>query len=972
MSDRGAGFARDRRWPDLRAFGISTRCAVSARSVISTRCGRGFALPTVVLLLSLVAAAVFLLTREAATALQRPARSLDAAQARYTAEAGFNHAKWVLDRNTTCSGYTNVTAALPSGDSYVTTVAPSNGSPVTISSTATTAGGAIQTYARNLTVFQPISEVLQPGPAMGVDTSLWDGANSGNNFGATDYISVNNAVAERTALIRFNLSRVPVNAQISSAVLELYLVAGQVVSAGVVDVHRASRAWVEGDKDGSAPPGGGGATYESYDGQTNWVTPGGDYESAVLASVTIPSLNPKWYTWDVTQAAKAWHSGTVPNYGLLVRASAGTVDKVEFRSSDHADFAPKLSITYGCACGETCIAVASDILLSTDTAATLGSLSFTDRDLVQYDPGGDIAGLFFAGAATTLNSDIAAVHLLANGHLVLAANGSPDTTLGGVTFQAGDLVDYDPVADAATLIFDGDALFTDPAEKIGSVHVLDNHNLILSTETPAILGGLSFTDRDLVEYDPETDTATLFFDGNPTTLAVDITAVHQLANGHLVLAADGNPDATLGGVTFQRDDLVDYDPVLDTATLIFDGNALFTDPLERITSVHIGPGSGSVDGSVAHWKLDEVAGSVAADSVGAYDGALTSSPAWVPGAIDGGLDFDGIDDYVDAGAFDVSGSGLTLMAWFNAQTIAPNDPRFISKADGTNASDAWWQLSTTDVGSDRYLRMRIKAGGITTTFADSTVILTPGRWTFVVGTYDNASGDMKLYVDGSEVASGIHAAGGPLDTDPGVSVAIGANGTAERFFDGVLDDARVYDRAVTATAIEDLYIGSGVCAATVEDDFESNDYSGSTGTLTWATDWLEINEADGPGAGDERVATENGSRAVRVRDNDGGGEGVQREANLSGYTSAALSFDFKREALDDTNDYATLDISSDGGTNWTELDRFAGPGNETQFKAASYNIGAYLAPNTRIRFRTSPSMGGTDRVWFDNIKICLN
>ena len=77
-------------------------------------------------------------------------------------------------------------------------------------------------------------------------------------------------------------------------------------------------------------------------------------------------------------------------------------------------------------------------------------------------------------------------------------------------------------------------------------------------------------------------------------------------------------------------------------------------------------------------------------------------------------------------------------------------------------------------------------------------------------------------------------------------------------------------------------------------------------------------------------------------------------------------------ALDDTNDYATLDISSDGGMNWIELDRFAGPGNETQFTAASYNIGAYLAPNTRIRFRTSPFMGGSDRVYFDNVKICLN
>ena len=187
------------------------------------------------------------------------------------------------------------------------------------------------------------------------------------------------------------------------------------------------------------------------------------------------------------------------------------------------------------------------ITLSTDSAATLGGLSFADVDLAEYDPGTGTANLYFEGGLTTLNVDITAVHVLTNGHLVLAAKGNPDATLGGVTFQAGDLVDYDPVADSATLIFDGNARFTDPSEKITSVHVLDNGHLILSTDSPANLGGLSFTDIDLVEYDPLTDTASLFFDGSPTTLNVDITAVHVLTNGHLVLAAKGNPDATLGG-----------------------------------------------------------------------------------------------------------------------------------------------------------------------------------------------------------------------------------------------------------------------------------------------------------------------------------------------------------------------------------------------------------------------------------------
>ena len=64
---------------------------------------------------------------------------------------------------------------------------------------------------------------------------------------------------------------------------------------------------------------------------------------------------------------------------------------------------------------------------------------------------------------------------------------------------------------------------------------------------------------------------------------------------------------------------------------------------------------------------------------------------------------------------------------------------------------------------------------------------------------------MKLYLDGVEVASGSHAVGGALDTNASVPVAIGANGTAERFFNGILDDVAFYDYALPAGEIADLY-----------------------------------------------------------------------------------------------------------------------------------------------------------------------
>jgi hypothetical protein len=208
---------------------------------------------------------------------------------------------------------------------------------------------------------------------------------------------------------------------------------------------------------------------------------------------------------------------------------------------------------------------------------------------------------------------------------------------------------------------------------------------------------------------------------------------------------------------------------------------------------------------IAHWKLDEISGTNALDSVGVNDGTLTNGPIWIAGLVDGGLDFDGNNDYVEAGVFDVTGTGITMTGWFNAEAIATDDGRIVSKANGTTESAAWWQLSTIDSGPDRFLRMRIKAGGTTTTLADSSENLSTGQWYFAVGTYDNTTGEMKLYLDGVEIVSGAHAIGGEVDTQAAVPVAIGANGTAERFFNGILDDVRVYDRALEASEISALY-----------------------------------------------------------------------------------------------------------------------------------------------------------------------
>ena len=73
-------------------------------------------------------------------------------------------------------------------------------------------------------------------------------------------------------------------------------------------------------------------------------------------------------------------------------------------------------------------------------------------------------------------------------------------------------------------------------------------------------------------------------------------------------------------------------------------------------------------GLIAHWKLDEGSGAVAYDSAGTNDGTLINGPTWTTGIIDGALDFDGVDDYVDVGNDSslMTTGDLTIIAWIKA------------------------------------------------------------------------------------------------------------------------------------------------------------------------------------------------------------------------------------------------------------------------------------------------------------------
>ena len=63
-----------------------------------------------------------------------------------------------------------------------------------------------------------------------------------------------------------------------------------------------------------------------------------------------------------------------------------------------------------------------------------------------------------------------------------------------------------------------------------------------------------------------------------------------------------------------------------------------------------------------------------------------------------------------------------------------------------------------------------------------------------------------------------------------------------------------------------------------------------------------------------------------------------------------------------------MEISANGPAGpWTELFRFQGPGTDAAYQIVEVDISAYATSNTRLRFLTSPNMGGSDIVWIDDV-----
>jgi len=170
------------------------------------------------------------------------------------------------------------------------------------------------TYANSFDV------IIHRGPGHGEDLGMF----VGNCYFAPDKL-----YGSARSYIRFNLTEIPSEFEIVKASLKLYMYSAP-ASPQIYEAYRITSDWSEHWLNWTVQP-----SYASY--LTNYTT-------------INPTPSTGWISWDITEDVKAWHSGSSPNHGtmLKIKFERNASDEVAAfypREIRYTDLRPKLEVT---------------------------------------------------------------------------------------------------------------------------------------------------------------------------------------------------------------------------------------------------------------------------------------------------------------------------------------------------------------------------------------------------------------------------------------------------------------------------------------------------------------------------------------------------------------------------------------------------------------------------------------------------
>ena len=240
------------------------------------------------------------------------------------------------------------------------------------------------------------------------------------------------------------------------------------------------------------------------------------------------------------------------------------------------------------------------------------------------------------------------------------------------------------------------------------------------------------------------------------------------------------------------------------------------------------------NGLVGYWKMDENTGTTTSDATGnANTSTFYHEAAWSNGKFSSGVTFDGYDDVLktlsSAGDKLNPANAVSVSTWVNLTT---------AKSNSYIATKGWGDNYELFLNNDRTITFRIvNTPSSDQQTATTTTTLSTGTWYHIVGTYDKEF--LRVYINGQLSASSsynktIYQGNQPFSIGgiPHMETAYFNNG-----FIGVIDETRVYNRALSGKEVRDLYAWApepvGYWNFEEGTGTTVNDIAGNSGTGTW-------------------------------------------------------------------------------------------------------------------------------------------
>jgi hypothetical protein len=203
-------------------------------------------------------------------------------------------------------------------------------------------------------------------------------------------------------------------------------------------------------------------------------------------------------------------------------------------------------------------------------------------------------------------------------------------------------------------------------------------------------------------------------------------------------------------------------------------------------------------GIVGYWGMNEGVQDRVYEPVSGNTGILINSPIWQSsGCIFGKcLSFNGSNQYLSASDnINYSNNAFTVSAWIKPNNITTCRQTIVSSKE---AQGAGFVLAQPE-GACNKIRLWANINGVWQ-YVDTASTITTGQWYHVAGTFNGSA--LTIYLNSIPTTASFS---GTLSNASGPTTIGARNSNDQHFFNGLIDEVRIYNRALDSTEIQQLY-----------------------------------------------------------------------------------------------------------------------------------------------------------------------